>query len=206
MATVIVAVLLVVAAFVATYVLLARGSLTVDLGVGRSLHPLGPMTVRIQAPRELVFEVISAPYLRTPPAELRGKIQVLERGEGLVLASHRTKVRGFTTVTVETVRFTPPERVDFRLLRGPVPYVVEHFMLHDVSGVATELEYGGELGADLWVLGRWWGRRVARIWDRAVATSLEGIRAAAEERAGRGHDAPGAPSAGGFRNETDRRA
>jgi hypothetical protein len=30
---------------------------------------------------------------------------------------------------VETVRFTPPERVDFRLVRGPVPHVVETFLL-----------------------------------------------------------------------------
>jgi hypothetical protein len=59
-------------------------------------------------------------------------------------------------VTVETVRFTRPERVDFRLVRGPVPHVVESFMLseHDAG---TRLVYEGELGTDLWALGQRWG-------------------------------------------------
>lgn len=37
----------------------ARGALTLDLGVGRRVRPLGPLKVRIRAPREVVFDVIS---------------------------------------------------------------------------------------------------------------------------------------------------
>jgi hypothetical protein len=107
---------------------------------------------------------------------------VLERGSDMVLAAHRTRVRGITVVTVETVRFTRPERVDFRLVRGPVAFVVERFELRDREG-GTELSYEGRLGSDLWLLGRWWGRRVARTWDAVVAASLEKIRTAAEQRA-----------------------
>jgi hypothetical protein len=43
------------------YGLLVRGDLTLDLGIGRTLRPLGPLTVRINAPRKVVFDVISAP-------------------------------------------------------------------------------------------------------------------------------------------------
>src|SRR5256885_17254928 len=68
--------------------------------------------------------------------------------------------RGLTATTVETVRFERPERIGFRLLRGPVPHVVETFELRE-SGDRTELEYQGELGTDLWRLGAWWGGRVA---------------------------------------------
>ena len=174
---------LVVAGIVLTYVLLAKGSLTLDLGWGRSMHPLGPIVLAVAAPREIVFEQISAPYLGRMPRELRDKVEVLERGEGMVIAAHRTKVRGFVTITVEAVAFDPPERVRFRLLRGPVPHVVEHFLLHEVPDGGTELEYAGELGADLWVLGRLWGRRVAKIWVGTVAASLERIKAGSEERA-----------------------
>jgi hypothetical protein len=152
-------------------------------GWGRSFHGLGPLSVSIAAPRDLVFEVIQAPYLGRQPRSSRDEIEVLERGSDMVLASHRTRVHGITVVTVETVRFTPPDRVDFRLVRGPVAHVVEQFELRETGEESTELSYEGELGSDLWWFGRWWGRRVARTWAAVVEASFEKIRAAAEERA-----------------------
>jgi len=83
---------------------------------------------------------------------------------------------------VETVRFERPERVHFRLVRGPVPYVVETFELHEVEG-GTELVYSGELGTDLWFAGQLWGAAVARTWEATVRSSLAGIREEAERRA-----------------------
>jgi len=50
----------------------------------------------------------------------------------------------------------------------------------------TELLYSGELGTDLWTLGRLWGAAVARTWEATVAASLERIRTEAERRATRG--------------------
>jgi hypothetical protein len=126
--------------------------------------------------------VISGPYMRTPRA-MKGKLQVLERSSDMVLAAHFTKVGRMTTTTVETVRFERPERVSFRLVRGPVPHVIESYELRHVPD-GTELEYTGELGADLWRLGEWWSDRVAGPWERAVTKSLGEIRTEAEHRAG----------------------
>ena len=170
---------------VAVYVLFVRGSVTVDLGVGRRVRPLGPLTWRIAAPRELVFEVLAAPYLERTPRALERKLRVLERGQDMVLAEHFTPVGPGVTTTLETVRFERPERITFRLVRGPVPYVVEQFDLLDRDG-ATELEYRGELGTDLWALGQVWGWAVARRWEAAVGASLESIRAEAERRSSSG--------------------
>jgi hypothetical protein len=167
------------------YVLLVRGSLTVDVGVGRSVRPLGPLVWRIAAPRELVFEVISTPYLGQTPRALASKLRVLEEGADMVLAEHFTPVGPLVTTTLETVRFEPPERVHFRLVRGPVPYVVEQFALRETEE-GTELEYSGELGTDLWALGRGWGAIVAQQWERAVRGSLGRIKTEAERRAARG--------------------
>ena len=65
-----------------------------------------------------------------------------------MLVAHHTTVRGrLVTTTVETVRFARPERVDFRLTRGPVPHVVEQFMLEQQPH-GTRLSYRGELGTD----------------------------------------------------------
>jgi hypothetical protein len=132
----------------------------------------------------VVFDVIAAPYLGRTPAALAGKLRVLERGGDMVLAEHFTPVRGgLVATTVETVRFSRPERVSFRLVRGPVPLVEEEFLLQEHDG-ATTLRYHGELAADLWALGRWWGGVVGRRWDAAVAASLAGVGAEAERRAG----------------------
>ncbi len=164
------------------WALTVRGSLTVDLGVGRRYRSLGPATLRIAAPREVVFDVIAEPYLGRTPQGLRAKLEVLERGDDVVLAAHHTPAYGLTATTVETVRFERPERVHFRLVRGPVPHVVEVFELRERDG-ETELEYSGELGTDLWLAGRLWGAAVARTWEATVRASLDSIRSEAERRA-----------------------
>lgn len=166
------------------YAALVRGSVTVDLAFGRSVRQLGPFTVQISATREHVFEVISAPYLGKTPSALESKLRVLERGEDMVLAEHFTHVGPVLTTTLETVRFEPPELVHFRLVRGPVPYVVERFRLRDVE-TGTELEYSGDLGTDLWLVGRCWGALVASRWEAAVRGSLDAVKAEAERRAAR---------------------
>lgn len=168
----------------AGYLGLVTGALPLDVGVGRRSRPLGPQTSDIAAPRELVFDVIAQPYLGRATRAMREKVLVLERGSDMVLAAHRTPVAGgrLAATTVETVRFTRPERVDFRLVRGPVPAVTESFTLteHD-SG--TRLVYEGELATDLWRAGQWWGDLVAPRWEATVAASLAAVRQEAERRA-----------------------
>jgi len=174
-------------AAVATFVLVATGRLTLDTGLGRRTRPLGPQVVRMQAPRETVFDLVAVPYLsKNPPRALREKVEVLVSGADLVLAAHRTKAGGLTAVTVETVSFDRPERIAFRLVRGPVPFVAERFTLREVDdGAATELEYTGEMGTDGWAIGALWGRIVAGHWERTVEMSLAGLKASAESTAER---------------------
>jgi hypothetical protein len=169
------------AALAGGYVLTVRGDLTLDLRMGRRLRPLGPIEVTIAASPEVVFDVVQGPYLRTPRA-LRDKLEVLERTPDMVLAAHYTAVGRLTTTTLETVRFERPRAVTFRLVRGPVPHVLERY---DLTGTpdGTRLRYTGEVGADLWGLGRWWAERVAGPWERTVASSLAEVRAEAERRA-----------------------
>jgi Polyketide cyclase / dehydrase and lipid transport len=170
------------AAAIAGYEALVRGALTLDLGIGRRIRPLGPIRIAIAAPRERVFDVIAAPYLGRTPRAMESKLHVHERGSDMVLAAHYTQVGRRTTTTVETVRFRPPDRVSFRLVRGPVPHVVESYKL-TATAHGTDLRYTGELDTDLWRLGQWWGDRVAVQWVRAVQRSLDGVRAESERRA-----------------------
>jgi hypothetical protein len=168
------------------YRMVVTGVVTLDLGWGRTHRPLGPIRTEISAPRDIVYDVVSGPYLGRAPRSMTSKLEVLERGSDMVLAAHYTSTTaGLVATTVETVRFPAPDRVEFRLVRGPVPYVRETFLLHEVGG-GTELEYTGELGADFWAIGRWWGNQVARKWEAAVHASLASIKSEAERRAQHG--------------------
>lgn len=166
----------------AAYLGLVTGRVTLDLGVGRRSRPLGPLTIDVAAPRDIVYAVAAAPYAERRPRALSEKVDIWDRSENVVLAAHRTSVgRGLTVVTVETVTFDPPRRIGFRLLRGPVPHVAESFEF-EPSPTGTQLVYTGELGTDLWRLGERWGDVVAGAWVRAVRASLDSIRVEAERR------------------------
>jgi hypothetical protein len=171
----------------AGYAGLITGACPLDLGIGRRGRPLGPQLVDVAAPREVVFDVIAEPYLGRAPRALADKLWVLERGSDMVLAAHFTPLGGrlgLVAQTVETVRFTRPERVDFRLVRGPVPHVVEAFVLTEQAGGAgTRLAYSGEIGADLWLLGQRWCELVAGRWEQTVEASLAAVKGEAERRA-----------------------
>jgi hypothetical protein len=153
-------------------------------GVGASRRALGPVRVRIDAPRAVAFDVIAEPYVGRTPHALERKLRVLERDQNTVLAEHYTQTGRVLATTLERVRFHRPERIEFELVRGPVPRVSERFELREVDG-ATELDYAGELGTDLWALGRRWGATVAERWEATVRTSLDAIKEEAERRARR---------------------
>jgi hypothetical protein len=166
------------------YYLVVTGKLTVDTGWGRRVRALGPFSVEVAAPASTVFDVIAAPYLGRTPRAMAGKLRVVERGEGMVLAEHYTPVHGgrLTATTLETVTFDRPHRVSFWLVRGPVPYVTEEFTLTERHGV-TILAYSGELGTDFGIAGQWWGSQVSTAWEAAVQASFASIQAEAERRA-----------------------
>ena len=164
-----------------SFLLLAMGRMHLDLGWGRSLHELGPITLRIEAPRDMVFEMISAPYLGRAPGG--DEIDVIARDRSLVVAAHLTKVHFYEARTVEAVEFEPPARVVFRHLTGPVPHAVEEFVL-DANAEGTELHYSGEVGIDFFLLGRLAGRYwVRKQWEAAVRKHLDDLRRRAEDKA-----------------------
>lgn len=171
--------LLLIGGMAGGFLLLAMGRLHLDLGWGRSFHELGPIEIRIAAPRDLVFEMISEPYLGHTPKD--SGIEVLARGEDLAVAAHHTKVHFYTARTVEAVKFEAPSRIGFTHLTGPVPHAVEEFALEEQDGV-TELRYAGQVGIDFFFLGRIAGRHWVRPqWERPVREHLEDLKQRAEE-------------------------
>ena len=107
----------------------------------------------------------SAADSRKTPRSMKDHLHVWERGTDMVLAAHYTRVKCGVTSTVEIVHFERPERVNFRLVRGPVPHVRESFVL-----AATER---GSTAAPMWA------RCAAEhpSWDRGTGISWEEMRA-----------------------------
>jgi hypothetical protein len=174
---------LIVTASGALFLALAMGRLHLDLGFGRSVHRLGPITATIHAPRELVFEIIAAPYLGRNSAT--SEIEVLARSEDLVVARHHTRVHFYTAQTTEAIDFTPPTRVGFRHLSGPVPHALEEFVLEETDA-GTELRYSGEIGIDFFTLGRLAGRYWVRPqWERVVSAHIRDLKERGEARTAR---------------------
>lgn len=164
------------------YIAVVTGRLTLDVGIGRRTRPLGPIVVDIDAPRALAYAAASAPYAERRTRAMQEKVEILERTDNMVLAVHHTPLTGIlTAVTVETVSFDPPQRIGFRLLRGPVPHVTETFTFEETDS-GCRLRYHGELGTDLGPLGAAWGDVVARKWEATVHSSLQDIKAEAERR------------------------
>ena len=133
----------------------------------------------------MVFDVIADPYLVRTPRAFEEKLDVWERGTDMALAAHFTQTPIGKTTTVETVRFDRPTRIDFRLLRGPVPHVSESFELKP-SEAGTELTWHGELGTDLWGAGRLWGAKVAAVGKQPSAS--RSTRSSPKQNAGRCYD------------------
>ncbi len=166
------------------YVGLLSAAVSIDLGIGRRTRALGPLSVEIDASIEGVFDVLTEPYSERTSRAVQEKVRVLERGQDMVLAAHYTPIRGrLRATTVETVRFRRPDQIEFRLVRGPVPYVGETFTLEQRVD-HTLLTYTGELGTDLWGLGERWGDIVARKWESVVAAAFDATKSEAERRHG----------------------
>jgi hypothetical protein len=159
---------------------LLSGALSLDLRVGRRTRPLGPLTADIEAPRETVFGIMARPYLDRRPDDAGENVRILVAGQDLVLAAHRVPLPGGQVVsTVETVRFTRPERIDFRLIRGPVAQAAEAYELTSRDG-GCRLTFTGRIDTDLWSLGEVWGRLVAERWETVVRDFIADVKAEAE--------------------------
>ena len=164
------------------FMALAMGRLHLDLGIGRSLHELGPLEFQIDADPAIVYEILSAPYTGRARND---SIDIIAADESLVVAAHLTKVHFYESRTVEAVQLEPPSRIGFRHLTGPVPHAIEEFVL-EAEGQKTVLRYRGELGIDYFVLGRVAARHwVIPQWIRAVDGHLKLVTEQAELRAER---------------------
>jgi hypothetical protein len=113
----------------AAYRLLTSGALTIDLGVGRRPPPLGPRCAGDRGAAKCGLRRGCRSLPRPDDAALDCRqarcVGARQRHDGRG-SLHAREVRVHTT-TLETIRFQRPDRIECRLVRGPVPSGARRF-------------------------------------------------------------------------------
>ena len=151
---------------------------------------LAQQKVTINAPRELVFQLMSAIGKGTLPGGSGERSKVLERDGDTLIAEFFTPSGKKVYRTVEEVRLFSPERITYRHLEGPLAYVQEEFFLDEVED-GTQLTYTAEIGHRVpYLPGIGWLTAIVYIrpkYDALIREHIAQIKAAAEARAARSH-------------------
>ncbi len=139
---------------------------------------IGPITVSIEAPRYLVFQVL---HSLGDARESDEAARVVHEDESRRVVEFRRKVNGKTVRLVEEIVYDPPERVTFQHVEGPYPEMHEEMTLEDESGKRTTLTYQGAFATDAPFLGRLFNRLFVRpTYTRQVLGNLQRLKEAAE--------------------------
>ncbi len=149
---------------------------------------LAPHSVTIEAPRELVYQMLSSFGSGRLEGSDGESSRVLSRSGNDIVAEFKTRSGLLTITTVERVTLDPPRRLSFEHIKGPFNRAQEEFALEDVDG-GTELSHRGEF---VWsrvpVIGWLVGRLILkRPYERVLAQHMERIKAGSEARAARSH-------------------
>ena len=151
---------------------------------------LDPQRLSISAPREMVFQMLSAIGKGKLPGRQGESSRVLERDGDTIIAEFQTRSGGRTYRTVERVRLYPPERITFAHLEGPLTFSEEEFNLVEQDG-DTELQYSGEIGYRIRGLpGIGWPVALLYVkpkYDAVIRAHMQALKTAAEARAARSH-------------------
>ena len=151
---------------------------------------LADRKVTIDAPRELVFQMLSAIGKGRLPGAEGESSRVLERDGNTIIAEFMTPSGKSIYRTVERVQLYPPERITFCHLEGPLTYSDEAFDLIEQDG-GTELRYCGEIECRVPFLpGMGWLTALTYVrhkYNSVIRNHMDSIKMAAEARAARSH-------------------
>ena len=152
---------------------------------------LEPIKVPVHADRRLAFQVITA--FGAGSKESGESSKVLERDGDRVLVEFHSPVKGLfgrTKVykTVEWVTPHEPDRIDFEHVRGPLKMMRDRFVLEEVEGGCSTLQYESEFAVRWW----WPGWVIGVLYvrptlGRMMRKHLAEMKETIEERARRSH-------------------
>lgn len=168
---------------------IARGRISMELRWGTSWIPLRERSVRVEAPPDVVLDLLrEAARGNVPGMTKRERTTVLEESGELVLNESLNDSRFGMVRAREAVRFHPDGRVTYRHLTGPLPGTEETFTVR-AADEGTDLAYRGRIPVDFWGLGRIVARALIvpeyeRLLDVHIAALARTCRARARRERG----------------------
>lgn len=151
-----------------------------------------PARAHIRADRRLAFEVITAfgigrdehaPHILESDATGRLLVEFHSATPTITGGTRRYR-------TVERVTLTPPERVDFEGVTGPLPLLRDRFMLEDAEG-CTEFTYDSTFAVNGWLAGWLVGQLYVRpLLGEFMRRHVEELTHTIEARAAQSHVYP----------------
>ncbi len=140
--------------------------------------PLQEQSVNVHASKALCFEVVAS----------AGKL-IEKRSKDEKVVEFTTDHQGDKIRTVELLKLSSPDRIEYSWLEGPLPRVEEEIVFIERDG-ETVIEYRGSFwmkGWRGWLAGR---LRVKPVFDRQVMDHLVQAKEISEARAARSRTHP----------------
>ncbi len=148
--------------------------------------------IYIDAPRELVFQMLSAIGKGSLPGT-NDSSRVIERDGNEIIAEFLTPSGSQVYRTVERVVLYPPERITYEHLEGPLSFSEEEFAL-DETDDRCKLSYRGVIECNApflpgvgWLIAWCYARPK---YNAVIHDHMARLRSAAEARAARSHVFP----------------
>lgn len=149
---------------------------------------LKDQSVLIDAPRELVYQVMTAFNRGSITGDNNESSKVISQDGDSLVVEFKTKAGWFTYTTLEEITLHPPERIAFNHLKGPLHYSTEEFIFEDVDGL-TRLTHTGEIIWNRFPVFGWLGAVIYTrpMFHKVIDHHLDKVKETAEARAARSH-------------------
>ena len=150
---------------------------------------LRPQSVEIDAPRELVFQMLSSFRRGRIAGDNAESTRLISEDGDVKTVEFITKAGPFSYRTLEEVTLHKPQKIEFRHLEGPLDFSEETFTLDETSEGATLLTHSGSFIWKRFPFFGWFGGVIYTrpMYHRVIRKHFESVKEAAEARAARSH-------------------
>ena len=150
---------------------------------------LKPQSVTIDAPRELVFQMLTAFRRGRVVGDNTESTRLISEDGDTKIVEFNTKAGPFIYKTVEEVTLSKPDSIAFRHLEGPLDFSEEQFTLEETSDGSTLLTHTGSFVWSRFPFFGWFGGVIYTrpMFHRVIRKHFAAIKTASEARAARSH-------------------
>ena len=150
---------------------------------------LKPQSIEIDAPRELVFQLLTAFRRGRVSGDNTESTKLISEEGDTKIVEFTTRAGWFTYRTLEEVTLFEPHKIAFKHLEGPLHFSEETFTLDETSDGGTILIHSGSFIWSRVPLFGWFGGVIYTrpMYHRVIRKHLAVVKQASEARAARSH-------------------